>query len=227
MSKSVGLLDLNGELQEGASSKDISTLEALGANITKAVCGLYSWIVLDVLDVLDADFSLAWAPTSMEDGTASAGSDKAGPQATRLPMLLCGHYVEHHSRGRFKKGDSILAGYATQYDGRGIFQTSDTIYILLGKGFRRSATTKSAGHLPEGWINASELVMAPPHRPTGLKALNQSNENVYCDLQMSVEQAGELATLVRGLRQAGQHPNLEEVFQAIENELETSIGKAR
>lgn len=223
----MGLLDLSGELQDGASSKDISTLEALGANTTKAVCGLYSWIVLDVMD---EDFSLASTPVSLEDRTVSAEFDKADPEAFRLPLLLCGHYVEHHSRGRFQKGDSILAGYATQYDGRGIFQTSDTIYILFGKGFRRSATTKTAGVLPEGWINASELVMDPPGRPSGLKAfraLNESNENVYCDLQMSIAQAGELAALVKGLRQAGQHPNLEEIFQAIENELETSIGNAR
>ncbi|MFJ5298661.1 DUF6957 family protein [Pseudomonas sp. NPDC088368] len=227
MPKSVGLLDLSGELQDGASSKDISTLEALGANTTKAVCGLYSWIVLDVPD---ADLNQASASTITESGMGGAGSDKSDADPARLPRLLCGHYVEHHSRGRFRKGDSILAGYATQYDGRGIFQTSDTIYILLGKGFRRSATTKTASFLPEGWINASELVMDPPGRPSGLKAfraLNESNENVYCDLQMSVEQAGELATLVRGLRQAGQHPNLKEVFQAIENELETSIGNAR
>ncbi|MGV6395674.1 DUF6957 family protein [Pseudomonas caspiana] len=149
MSKSVGLLDLSGELQEGASSKDISNLEALGANTTKAVCGLYSWIVLDAMD---ADLSLASTPAGTEDGRASAGFDKVDPQSTRLPLLLCGHYVEHHSRGQFQKGDSILAGYATQYDGRGIFQTSDTIYILLGKGFRRSTTIKTAGSLPEGWI---------------------------------------------------------------------------
>lgn len=224
MSESVGLLDLSGELQEGASSKDISTLEALGANTTKAVCGLYSWIVLDVLG---ADFNPVSAATKTESETEGAGSDKSDADPARLPLLLCGHYVEHHSRGRFQKGDSVLAGYATQYDGRGIFQTSDTIYILLGKGFRRSATTKSTAPLPEGWINASELVFEPPHRPSGLKAFKQSDENVYCDLQMSVGQAGELAALVKELRQAGQHPNLEEVFQAIENELELSIGNVR
>lgn len=227
MSESLGLLDLSGELQEGASSRDISTLEALGANTTKAVCGLYSWIVLDVLD---ADLNRASVSTITETGMGGAGSDKSDADPARLPLLLCGHYVEHHSRGRFQKGDSILAGYATQYDGRGIFQTCDTIYILLGKGFRRSATTQSAGSLPEGWINASELVIDPPRRPSGLKAfraIRQSDENVYCDLQMSVAQAGELAALVKGLRQAGQHPNLEEVFQAIENELELSIGNVR
>ncbi|WP_413784073.1 DUF6957 family protein [Pseudomonas amygdali] len=37
------------------------------------------------------------------------------------------------------RGDTVLTGYATQYDARGIFETAGAVYILLGTGFRKSA----------------------------------------------------------------------------------------
>lgn len=41
-------LHLNGEMIEGVSSADSSTLLSLGSRSSKAICAVYSWIVLDV-----------------------------------------------------------------------------------------------------------------------------------------------------------------------------------
>lgn len=220
VSKFAGLLDLTGELQQGVSPDDASTLKALGASSTKHVCGLYSWIVLDVDD---ADLTSPMGDASNGHDKERVESDLPFSEKGRLPLLLCGHYVEHHSHSRFAKGASILAGYATSYDGRGIFQTADTIYVLFGKGFRRPATVKTVSLLPEEWINASELVINPSQVPSGLRALIDSDASVYCDLQMSQTQACELLGVVKDLRQTGKHPGLEDVFQAIESELGPDI----
>lgn len=60
----------------------------------------------------------------------------------RLPIVLFTHSVLLHSTGDYENNEPIKTGYATSYDGRGIFETSDTIFVLVGPGFRKFVPIK-------------------------------------------------------------------------------------
>lgn len=162
------LLKLRGELLEGVSAYDVSTLSDLGGRSCKPHCVVYSWIVLDV------------------EGEEHQPNTKLGPHLEnlarcdscafpsgqpRLPLTLFAHYVEFHSAGRFEKGVSIRSSQAIAYDGRGIFETDDTIYILFGKGFRRPAPARLIYQLSEGFIDVDYSQPYEAPKPIGLAAL--------------------------------------------------------
>lgn len=50
-----------------------------------------------------------------------------------------------------------------------------------------------------------------------------SDDTVYCDIQMPVAQGRELLTLVNVLRESKAHPSLDRVFEHMQYELSTSI----
>ncbi|MGO2287045.1 hypothetical protein [Pseudomonas lundensis] len=50
-----------------------------------------------------------------------------------------------------------------------------------------------------------------------------SDDTVYCDIQMPVAQGRELLALVNALRESKAHPRLDRVFEHIQYELRTSI----
>jgi len=132
------LLNLKGELLEGESASDVSTLMALGSRSAKPHCAVYSWIVLDVAS--EGREPASGSATCLEDQLSRDSCSSSGQP--RLPLVLFAHYVEFHSTGRFQKGVSIKSSQAIEYDGRGIFETTDTIYVLFGQGFRRVAPAR-------------------------------------------------------------------------------------
>lgn len=50
-----------------------------------------------------------------------------------------------------------------------------------------------------------------------------SDDTVYCDIQMPVAQGRELLELVNALRESKSHPSLDRVFEHMQDELSTSI----
>ncbi|ATP47031.1 hypothetical protein CR511_24470 [Pseudomonas putida] len=50
-----------------------------------------------------------------------------------------------------------------------------------------------------------------------------SDDTVYCDIQMPVAQGRELLDLVTALRESKAHPSLDRVFEHMQDELSTSI----
>lgn len=60
-----------------------------------------------------------------------------------LPLALYAHHIQLGDDDRLKAGEPVLTSSATGYDQRGIFETVDRIYILLGKGFRKPVDLES------------------------------------------------------------------------------------
>ncbi|MFJ6826241.1 DUF6957 family protein [Pseudomonas sp. NPDC090964] len=117
---------LDGEPLSGASEAEAELIRSRVAATGKAYCAAVAWVIIDVLDV-DAD------------PLAATG---------RLPIVLFSHSVLLHSIGDYENGERIKTGYATSYDGRGIFETSDTIFVLMGQGFRKSVSIKLLNQVP-------------------------------------------------------------------------------
>lgn len=113
-----------------------------------------------------------------------------------------------------------MAGRAVSYDGRGIFETTEEIYVLLGSGFRRTATCSEIASIPIGEVDVVRLEeLAKPSPRSRLKIL-EDEDIAYCDVQMTHAQGTELRTLICKLRMSGDFPRLESVFRHIEQELQ-------
>ncbi|MEE5104216.1 hypothetical protein V2J92_06660 [Pseudomonas alliivorans] len=117
---------LDGEPLSGASEAEAELIQSRVVETGKAYCAAVAWVIIDVLDV-DAE------------PLAALG---------RLPIVLFSHSVLLHSIGDFQNNERIKTGYATSYDGRGIFETSDTIFVLVGKGFRKSVSIELLNQVP-------------------------------------------------------------------------------
>ncbi|OSN64394.1 MULTISPECIES: DUF6957 family protein [Pseudomonas syringae group] len=117
---------LDGEPLSGASEAEAELIQSRVAETGKAYCAAVAWVIIDVLDV-DAE------------PLAAIG---------RLPIVLFTHSVLLHSTGDYQNNERIKTGYATNYDGRGIFETSDTIFVLVGQGFRKSVSIKLLNQVP-------------------------------------------------------------------------------
>lgn len=211
------VLGFHGELMEGASYADASTLISLEARTSKPHCAVHGWIVLDLIDDDHSEFTFA------SQGGQSDGALTDAATAT----VLFAHYVEFHSTGRYQKGHTIRTGFAVNYDGRGIFETQDTIYVLLGKGVRRDAPFEVMRSVPHGRVLEDYLTPRRAESRSGIAAFKDMEDRVYCDLQMSAEQGRELVVLAEGLRASGMHPGLESVFQDIEREIGHYQGRFR
>lgn len=216
------LLSLRGELLEGVSANDASTLSDLGLRSAKPHCVVYSWIVLDVEGEEHEPNTKLGSRSENLVGRDSCAFSSAEP---RLPLVLFAHYVEFHSAGRFEKGVSIRSSQAIAYDGRGIFETGDTIYILLGKGFRRPASARLIYQLPEGFIHVDYSQPYEAPKVIGLAALIEQSPVVYCDIQMTHAEGRELLALVESLRASGLHVGLERVFSHIEQDVLCSLSQ--
>jgi hypothetical protein len=117
---------LDGEPLSGASEAEAELIKTRVSETGKAYCAAVAWVIIDVLDV-DAE------------SLAATG---------RLPIVLFTHSVLLHSTGDYENNERIKTGYATSYDGRGIFETSDTIFVLVGQGFRKSVSIKLLNQVP-------------------------------------------------------------------------------
>ncbi|MDD1963874.1 hypothetical protein NPS29_00935 [Pseudomonas putida] len=215
------LLELSGDQVEGATYADAERLKELGARTWKPHCVLYSWIVLDLVDGDVADLILGDQASDI-DGRQADPQHGDAAASSHLPIVLFGHYVEFHSAGEYGKGSVIRTGPAVEYDGRGIFETEDTIFVLLGKGYRRPASVELVNSLPLGVIPEDHPVRKRERPRGGVASARQFTDVIYCDLQMSHTQGHELLALVAKLRSSGSYPGLESVFIDIERELSHS-----
>jgi hypothetical protein len=115
------MLCLDGQRVSGASMASEAAIEQKLRLTGKPYCAVSAWILIDV-----------------------EGVDPVITQGTHLmPTVLYVHHVLSHSSGQLSVGDSVMTGYATYMDPAGIFETVDTVYILLSDGFRKSAHTET------------------------------------------------------------------------------------
>ncbi|GGJ47579.1 DUF6957 family protein [Pseudomonas avellanae] len=111
------MLCLDGEPVSGASMASEVAIEKKLTLTAKPHCVVSAWILIDVVSL-----------------------DPAITQGTHLmPTVMYAHHVLSHSSGQLSEGDSVMTGCATYMDPAGIFETADTVYILMSPGFRKSA----------------------------------------------------------------------------------------
>lgn len=58
------------------------------------------------------------------------------------PTILYSHAVSWDSKGRFRPGEWERSTYQISYDGY-FFETKNTVYVLAGRGFRKSASGRA------------------------------------------------------------------------------------
>lgn len=62
----------------------------------------------------------------------------------QLPMIVFAHNVIEDSQGRFQRGDWVRSSMCTSFDDGAVFETRNTIYILIGPGHEQPASLKTA-----------------------------------------------------------------------------------
>lgn len=116
LSRIAEMLCLDGERVSGASMASEEAIEQKLILTSKPYCVVSAWILIDV-----------------------AGVDPLVTQGTHLkPTVIYVHHVLSHSSGQLSGGDSVMTGYTAYMDPADIFETVDTVYILLAPGFRKS-----------------------------------------------------------------------------------------
>ncbi|WP_085706874.1 hypothetical protein [Pseudomonas sp. B35(2017)] len=114
----VEMTRLDGQLTTGASAKDAEHLERLLVESGKPYCVVRAWVVVEA--------------TPFYGNTIAVGDN--------APMIMYAHHAVSHSTGAVKSGEAVCSGYALKYDGRGVLETVDTVYVLLGNGYRKRAS---------------------------------------------------------------------------------------
>ncbi len=61
--------------------------------------------------------------------------------AGQLPMIVFAHNVVEDSQGRFERGDWVRSSMCTGFE-NGVFETRNTVYILVGPGHEQPASLK-------------------------------------------------------------------------------------
>ncbi len=84
------------------------------------LCAVEEWIILDAI-VTDAERAKVIA---------------AGCQ----PMFLFAHKVVHDEQRRFEPGHWVRSSMGTAFKEGCLFETRNTVYVLLGPGHRKSAS---------------------------------------------------------------------------------------
>lgn len=85
----------------------------------KPFCLVRNWIWID-LDVLD------WVRVEIE-------------RKERQPVVLYAHQVVLDSRGRFLPGDRVRTTSLITFTDGCLFETANSVYVLLGHGLRKTA----------------------------------------------------------------------------------------
>jgi len=125
------MIALEGQHVKGAGPDSACAIEEKFRASGKPWCAVSAWVLIDVVLDVNADP----LPKPM------------------LALVMYAHFVQLHSSGRLRTGDTVMTGYATSYRGEGIFETPDTVYVLVGNGFRKCAdlvTVRAALLLPPG-----------------------------------------------------------------------------
>lgn len=121
---------LEGEPLPGASPAEAEIIQNLVKDTGKGICAVTAWVIIDILDV---------------DPAPIFASGKH-------PFVMFTHSVLLHSTGEYQQGERVKSGYAVSFDGRGVFETQDTVFLLIGKGYRRSASIEVLDAIaPRSW----------------------------------------------------------------------------
>lgn len=114
------IMSLDRERVAGAGVEEAAAIQDKLSMTGKPWCAVSAWVVIDVTFVPDGGLA----------------------RFTR-PLALYAHHIQLGDDDRLKAGEPVLTSSATGYDQRGIFETVDRIYILLGKGFRKPVDLES------------------------------------------------------------------------------------
>lgn len=63
--------------------------------------------------------------------------------AKHLPLFVFAQKVVEDSRGRFMPGDWVRSSMCVTFDDGVMFETKNTIYVLMGQGHRQTASLKT------------------------------------------------------------------------------------
>jgi hypothetical protein len=63
--------------------------------------------------------------------------------AGQLAMIVFAHNVIEDSEGRFQRGDWVRSSMCTKFDEGAVFETRNTVYILIGPGHEQTASLKT------------------------------------------------------------------------------------
>jgi hypothetical protein len=63
--------------------------------------------------------------------------------ADHLPLFMFAHKVMEDSRGRFQPGDWVRSSMCVTFDDGVMFETKNTIYVLMGPGHEQTASLKT------------------------------------------------------------------------------------
>lgn len=63
--------------------------------------------------------------------------------ANHLPLFLFAHKVVEDSRGRFQSSDWVRSSMCTSFDDKVMFETRNTVYVLMGSGHEQTASLKT------------------------------------------------------------------------------------
>jgi hypothetical protein len=63
--------------------------------------------------------------------------------AGQLPMVLYAHDVRFDSERRFDVGDWVRSSFAVSFEEGFLFETRNTVYVLKGSGYEKSASLKT------------------------------------------------------------------------------------
>lgn len=62
--------------------------------------------------------------------------------AGQLPMIVFAHNVAEDSQGRFERGDWVRSSMCTSFNDGVVFETRNTVYVLIGLGHVQPASLK-------------------------------------------------------------------------------------
>lgn len=112
------------EIREGSSAsvEEIVATLALRAP-PKAYCLVEEWTIFRA-DLTPAELTRVHA-------------------AYHLPLILFAHKVVVDSRARFQSGDWVRSSMCTAFEDGVMFETKNTIYVLMGAGHEQTANLKT------------------------------------------------------------------------------------
>ena len=119
-----GLLQ-DGQVSSAGTSLSPAEIEALAAEHfpRKAYCTVEDWLIFHVDE----------SPESL-----------AKVRATGLqPMFMYAHCVIHDQQGRFPPGGWVRSTLCKSFDGVCLFETRNTVYVLVGEGREMKASLKT------------------------------------------------------------------------------------
>lgn len=59
------------------------------------------------------------------------------------PLFVYAHNVLEDSHGRFRPGDWVRTSMCVSFDGEAVFETKNTVYVLVGNGVEKTVSLKA------------------------------------------------------------------------------------